>query len=507
MSFVFLTEAGTKYGVGHLTRCDAIAQALSEQRKESVFIVDAPTEVLELISHESLPDIRWQDNWALLSEAIARLTLSDDLEGIFIDSYHAAPNLLERLTTFNTPLFFMGDYRRIEYPKGVIINPEVSAYEGMYHKKSGRRVYAGIRYIPLRRPFWDMEVQPYIKRKGIVVTLGGSGDQGCLNIIMKALSENISESITLVADGNQALNPLSSNIKVVDNRQSAEFMQTLISGARIVICGGGGTLIEAARAGAPAIVVKMADNQHNNVKAWTRLGFARYAGNKSSPELGENTIKYLAELDNFNIWREASASGSENADGQGARRIAEIMLGEAEMTAKSIFLKEDYTIGELYLKNFLHCNPTELEAIRSARNSSVVRESSINRQIITINNQQAFILTLGVSTTGGYWLAHSGGAPAGVVSLTEIDWRLKHATLGYYKLPDYYQKGVGKVLVSAAKELTFNKLALKRLFAECLSDNIASIKSMEAAGLKRIGHEERQINGKSELIYKYEVSG
>ena len=505
MSVVFLTEAGKEYGVGHMTRCDAIAQALYEQWKKSVFIIDAPQDVTLSLTHKTLSGIKWQNNWPALNKIMTELNLTDKIEGIFVDSYYASRGLLEKLAVFNVPLFFMDDYCRLDYPKGAIINPEISAKESLYYKKSGRTVYAGIQYLPLRSPFWDMEVPPYTKRKGIVVTMGGSGDQRCLNLIMEKLTVNVSEPIILVAPDNQIQCALSPNVTVVSNRQSAEYMQTLISTARVIICGGGGTLIEAARSGTPAVVVKMADNQQNNIKAWTQLGFARYAGEKNSPDLAINAIKHLAELDNYDIWKEASEKGFSCVDGQGARRITGIILSETEGMAKSAILKENIKIGTLYLKNFLRCTSAEHELIRNAKNSPVVRAGSINQQIVTLSRHQAFILTLGTSTTGGYWLMYNGETALGVVSLVEIDWYRSQATLGYYKLPDYPGKGVGKILVSAAKDITFDRLGLNILLAECLADNIASLKSMEAAGLTNVASEERNIGGKCTVILKYET--
>ncbi|MDR0453368.1 MAG: GNAT family N-acetyltransferase [Deferribacteraceae bacterium] len=506
MSFVFLTEAGTNYGIGHMTRCDAIAQALHEQWESSVFIIDASSDIAQYLTHKTISCVKWQDNWPALSKIMNEINLTNSIEGIFVDSYHASRELLKKLAVFNTQLFFMDDYCRLEYPKGVIINPEFSAKKELYPVKNGRSVYAGIKYFPLRAPFWDTEVLPYIKRKGIVITLGGSGDQRCLDLIVENLKVNVSEPVILLSADYQIQSAyLSGNVIIINNRQNAEYMRTLISAARIIICGGGGTLIEAARTGTPAIVVKMADNQQNNVKAWTNHGFARYAGDKNSQDVGVNVLRYISELNDAAIWRETSDKGVAYVDGQGARRIAKIILGEARMMGKSVLLKNNYNIGGLYFKNFLHCTPYELEIVRNAQNSDFVRSGNINQRIMTLDNHQAFILNLGGSVTGAYWLAHNGETPVGVLSLAEIDWSLSHTTLGYYKLPDYPHKGVGKALVSAAKEITFNTLGLKTLTAECLKDNTASVKSMEAAGLNCICSQERQIDGGDiVIILKYE---
>ncbi|MDR2885104.1 MAG: UDP-2,4-diacetamido-2,4,6-trideoxy-beta-L-altropyranose hydrolase [Deferribacteraceae bacterium] len=494
MSIVFLTEAGGAYGIGHMMRCESVAQALDEHWKKSVFIIDAPEDVTQNATERVYSRTKWQKDWNALRQDLKSIDVSDRIEAIFVDSYNAKAVVLDSLLSLNAPLFFMDDYNRLDYPEGTVINPEISATKEMYIRRNPLKVHAGIKYVPQRSDFWDVEYIPQDLRKGILVTLGGSGDQWCLISILKYL--NSDEPVTVLAAGNDVPTNAIGSATVIYERQSPEEMATLIKNAKVIICGGGGTLLEAARCGTPAIVVEMADNQRNNIKAWTENGFAKFAGHKNDLGLGAKAAKYASELSNNIEWTVASRVGRSKVDGQGARKIAGIILNETEGVARSVKLKKDYKVNGLLAKNYLNCTHEEHEAILAARNTEPVRLGSVNPNILTVDRQQAFILSLNSSVTAGYWLVmDTDNKPLGSISITAIDYAESSGVLGYYKITDRPEKGVGKILVKIAVELAFKHLKLETLFAECLESNIASIKSMEAAGFVHTNTYERVLGG------------
>jgi UDP-4-amino-4,6-dideoxy-N-acetyl-beta-L-altrosamine N-acetyltransferase len=347
----------------------------------------------------------------------------------------------------------------------------------------------------MRNIFWDVDYIPYEERSGILVTLGGSGDQWCLSSILREVSKLSSEKIIVLTAGNNFTIDQNSDMIVISEHKNPEEMMNLIKYAKIIICGGGGTLIEAARCGTPAIIVEMADNQKNNIKAWTENGFARFAGHKTNLGLGEAVATHVKSLSEPFAWIRSSFIGIEKVDGQGARRIAELIISEVEGLARSVHLKKDYQIGDLYLKNYINCSPDEHRAIIEARNTESIRRSSVNQKIITDEMHELFIRSLNSSVTGGYWLIYDDEitTPLGVISITGIDYNDSSGSLGYYKFPKRTEKGVGKRLLVAAKEVVFKNIKLTTFFAECIETNIPSIRAMEAAGFTHIRTSERVI--------------
>jgi UDP-4-amino-4,6-dideoxy-N-acetyl-beta-L-altrosamine N-acetyltransferase len=156
-------------------------------------------------------------------------------------------------------------------------------------------------------------------------------------------------------------------------------------------------------------------------------------------------------------------------------------------------------------KNFLRANHKEHMEILTARNTDIVRMGCINRTVLTMEQHQAFLLSLGSSDSSGYWRLYKNFLPLGVISLTEVDFSIGRAVLGYYKDPRYLERHVGAEIVGAAVEIAFNILGLSSLYAETLESNHASIKAMTTVGFEPIGVEKRMIAGNMELINRYEL--
>ncbi len=500
MSILFLTEMGPSYGIGHFMRCLSVRDALYEYWKESFFIIDMPHTIGSLL--DGIPFIRskWQHNKEHLLSAVCQATDISGAEGVLVDSYHASNGVLAAISSLGIPVFFMDDYQRTEYPKGVIINPAPGASTSLYLPAHGRKVYAGADYMPLRKPFWDAEPLPMAQREGILITLGGSSPQPDLAPIINTLTEITEEKITVVYKGKTEA--VKKNI-LIHKELNSEDMCNALSHARIVVCGGGGTLLEAARLGTPAIAVQIANNQQNNLSSLTKTGFALFAGRAGDHNLTVNIANAYIELNNIKKWRAASAAGIDAVDGQGARRIAQIISSSTQVMHIRETLRSSHIIGNYSLDNFIHCSDDRLAMILECRNTEAVRTSCFNPSVLTQNQHKSFVNSLADSTSAGYWLVSDTTGDIGVISLTGVDNYYSTAELGYYKLTHCDRKGMGRILVSLALEVAFNLLRLKTVGADCMDDNIASYKSMEQAGFTLSKTYKGTIGGKSVQMRRY----
>ncbi|MDR2869830.1 MAG: GNAT family N-acetyltransferase [Deferribacteraceae bacterium] len=507
MGILFLTEGAGNYGMGHIIRCEAVAQALSEYWRESIFIIDSPEFGADSRSDEGFAYqaiyFNWKEDCTRLFKEIERLRILHNLQALLVDSYYIDGTLLKRLSDTGLALFVMDDQTIYDYGYGTVINPTITATKADYNHHNEDSLLAGVRYMPLREAFWDLEPPSYLERRGVLVTLGGSDTHEAVQNIINAI-QDYGEHITVI-------NPTGShieaggNVTIVTSFVSSLRMQEYILHSRMIVCAGGGTLIEAARCGTPAVVVKVAENQDINIKAWCYLGYCSYAGLYWELALGDRIMKELRDFEDHIHWRKASQVGNALVDGQGGRRIAEAIIEMTEGAARQNKLHENHEPCGLIAKNFLRANHKEHLEILDARNNEKVRLGSINRNLLSMEQHQAFLLSLGSSESAGYWRLYKNFLPFGVISLTAVDFNAGSAVLGYYKDPSYPERHVGAEIVAAAVEIAFNVLGLSVVYAETLENNKASMRAMEGAGFRPSGVEKRIIGGNMAMIHRYEI--
>ena len=71
------------------------------------------------------------------------------------------------------------------------------------------------------------------------------------------------------------------------------------------------------------------------------------------------------------------------------------------------------------------------------------------------------------------------GEFAGVISLIGLDKENKSCNVGYWLGTPYWNKGICTNAISEVIDFGFNKLGLKDIWAECLKENLPSIKVLE----------------------------
>jgi UDP-4-amino-4,6-dideoxy-N-acetyl-beta-L-altrosamine N-acetyltransferase len=495
MSVLFLTEGGKGYGLGHISRTKSIAEALEEEWVESVFICDIPEDMV--LGDSSVRRFAWFKDEERLKSEIAAI---DNIEAIVVDSYNASLKTLRRLSDFPSPILFIDDYYRVEYPKGIIVNPTNLKYPEIF----GRRVFSGPEYLPLRSAFWDAAPLSLSERKYTLVTLGGVKDYEVFLPLINTVRESVEgEIIALTASGSSLPEP--NGVKYVDPNLDMHDMRAYLQSARIVICGGGVTLAEAARLGTPAVTVALAQNQMGNIKLFCMAGSALFAGNAWTKDLASNAAKKIAILNDGDLWERFSSRGASLLDGQGARRIAKILTLEIDGVFYHDELRKDHEINGLWLTHFANCSNEEFEMILASRNSDAVRSTIYSREAISHAAQAEFIKSLETSVTSAYWLVSEGDDYLGVFSLTGVDRFYSECEVGYYKFSSSEKKGIGKLLLEAAAEVAFNRLNLSSVTAETFGDNTASVKSLERSGFIFEGETEKITAGEKKTVYRYRL--
>lgn len=329
MSIAILTEGGKQMGFGHVTRCLSLYQAFENRGFAPEFFISGDISIQSVLGNCRFRLLDWVED----IEEI--LPVVRDAEIVLVDSYLASETVINRIAEQAKEIAFLDDTARMEYPKGFVINWSIGATDLDYREKENVRYLLGPKYISLREPFWKVPEREFHEEvQRVMLSFGGDDSK---DITPKALTMLVWDYPDLkksVVVGNAFNNIESIEVAADENTEfiyapDAGGMKRVMSESDIAICSGGQTVYELARVGVPAVVVSVADNQVNNVKAWERTGFIENAGKWTDEKLFHNISNKFKILMDPERRREAAASGRRTVPGKGAHRLINTMRPKA----------------------------------------------------------------------------------------------------------------------------------------------------------------------------------
>ena len=326
MKVFMLTEGGDRIGFGHIARCLSICQAFEADGIMPEFVVNGDASIDDVLKNSRYKRFNW------LEHKKAVLASIKDSDIVVVDSYLADVDFYREVSDSVRIPVYIDDNKRIEYPKGVVVNGAVSA-EMLRYPAGGDIIYLlGPDYIPLRKDFWnvpDRKIREKIER--IMITFGGDDAGNMTPSVLRLLSGRYPHVIKTVIIGRGYRN--AEEIKAAADERTeliyfpgAEGMKSVMIESDIAICAGGQTLYELARVGVPAVVVVVADNQLNNARGWQQAGFIKYAGLWEDGMLPDNICAALDQLEDADRRKKMSQTGRALVDGKGAKRIVDSLI-------------------------------------------------------------------------------------------------------------------------------------------------------------------------------------
>lgn len=354
-----LTEGGRGIGLGHITRCLSLYQAFEDYGVQAEILINGDESVMGLlgnIKHERF-------NWLVQNGDLFEKIKGADI--VIIDSYLAGLDLYVKISNMVNILACFDDDLRLDYPRGIIINGAVLAEQMPYPKRENVKYLLGTQYTPLRKEFWDVPPK-HIRKKveTIMVTFGGSDIRNLTSRVLEMLIAAYPEIVKkiIITNGFQNTDEIKrlrdGNTELIYCPDSAGMKQVMLE-SDIAITAGGQTLYELARAGVPAITVRVAENQLINVCNWEGIGFIENAGLWSDKGLTE-AIRCKLDLLKCAGGREhRSVIGNEIVDGAGSTRIVKKLLCEfhkQQIALRKATLKDDENIYNLANDDIVRAN-------------------------------------------------------------------------------------------------------------------------------------------------------
>lgn len=307
MKVLFLTEGGEKIGFGHVTRCIALFETFEEKGINPELLVNGDSSILGFLKHKSFQKFDWLKDEKRLFQILA------NYDFVVIDSYLAKKSLYVKISKLTDgKILMIDDYNRIDYPRGIVVNPSIYGDKLDYSRKSDAVYLLGKDYIVLRKEFWDVPEKKISKEvKNVLITFGGMNKYDLANKIANFLKEKFNFKFYII------------NAK--NNRLTAEEVLNLMLKSDVCISGGGQTINELIRVGVSTIGVCFAENQLRNLASWEKAGVIKISGWFNDKELLKTIEEKFNEF-NYESRFKMYKTGKKYFDGKGVKRILKRVL-------------------------------------------------------------------------------------------------------------------------------------------------------------------------------------
>ncbi|RXJ75078.1 hypothetical protein CRU86_09320 [Aliarcobacter skirrowii] len=310
MKIAFFTEAGSERGMGHLIRCQTIANQFEQNNIEINFFLDS--DINYDYKFKNLTYFKWEE-----------LNINIHYDVIFIDSYEATEDIYNTLQKKTNLVIYIDDFERINYPKGTIVNFAPDSKELFFKNRNKDSEYLlGLDYIPIRKEF--LKYKNLKKEKKLFIMLGGSDTANLSLNIIEALKD-IDIKKVIVSNNEITSNKLSKydNVKVLFQSNDDELIKEMATSS-YAISTASMSLYELSFLQIPTIIIAVSQNQITGVSQMLKNKLAisyvdtmRLNWEKNISFQLKNLMEYKQIVDN-------------QIDGLGVKRIYEYIIKRLE---------------------------------------------------------------------------------------------------------------------------------------------------------------------------------
>ena len=328
---VFRTGGSKQIGFGHLRRCLSLAEALRRLGTDCFFLLDEDPVCIRQLTAAGFEatHIQPEEDLPRTVEQCRRWKA----RAIVADSYALDTAYLAGLREAKAVVAVVNDLADRELPVDLVVNGSMNADRLAYRAGKTTRFLLGPQYILLRSEFAEEPKRTIAERvRQVLVTVGGGDPEHLTPKLVRWVSDTFKDASVDVVIGpmfeQQDLTSAdfqsATSATVHSNPQN---IRSIMLGADLALCGGGQTTYELAATGTPAVAIRLADNQTQNLAGLNSAGALVWAGDVHHADLEAKTKCVLAALAGDPARRAAlSQRGRALVDGQGAVRVARAIL-------------------------------------------------------------------------------------------------------------------------------------------------------------------------------------
>lgn len=334
VKIVFRVDGSRELGMGHIQRCLALVKEL---RNIKIFFISRRNNVVKRKINQEGFEVTELKNGLSLKEDLkhtVEILNAKKIHVLITDLHEIDEQYLQGAKKCISLLVSIDDTAKTAFPSDILVNGNIYAKDLLYHSSTGKtRFYLGPQYIILRREFAHIgERNVNRKVKNILVTLGSTDPFNLTPKILNTLN-GVNKNFKITAIIGRFFNNFP-EVKMLSRKMDKEVnlvydppqMVKLMLTSDLAISGGGVTLYELAATGTPTLALHLADDQVRNVKAMSEAGVTINlgAGNKKNMNVLRKEIVRLME--DYKLRKKMSIRGRKLVDGNGAKRVAKIIL-------------------------------------------------------------------------------------------------------------------------------------------------------------------------------------
>lgn len=328
MKVIILTEGGKNIGYGHLSRCIALYDEIQNRSIEVELIIYGDVGNIGLLKGKVFRNEDW-----INIEYLEKNLLSEDY--VIVDSYKADIEHYKKIALKSKRALYIDDNGRIEYPRGIIVNPAIDSSYIDYSYMPEERVLKSSKYVILRPAFRYIEnkkLQENVRR--IVVIMGGTDIRNITTKIVNNICEvnqNIIFDVVVDAFQFEKLSSINKIKNVNYHKDLSEIeMKQIMLNADMAISGAGQTIYELIATHTPFIAIQVAENQQNNIDSLKEQLPSQIVLRYDDENLIEKLQEKILEIKGCEFRKKLSEGMKNIIDGNGSKRIIDALLSERE---------------------------------------------------------------------------------------------------------------------------------------------------------------------------------
>jgi spore coat polysaccharide biosynthesis predicted glycosyltransferase SpsG/RimJ/RimL family protein N-acetyltransferase len=452
-------------GLGHLVRCQALAQAL-QPAFASVFVLRDPSPAIShqlaaaglallLVPHSIAPGLA-EAHWLAGQLSPAAM--------IVLDGYHFGPDYQKIASARGAALVCLDDLITPPAWADVVLNQAGSVRPADYAAVPLARLCLGPAYALLRPPFWQASPPPELAAKRLFLNMGGADPGNQTLALLPRLRQQfpgfLVEVVTGIAYPHQAelaayAQALSQHVRLHHNLTASE-LAALLRTCQVFVCPPSGVAYECCAAGGAVLLHLTADNQTAMFDFLVSEGLGISLAEALA--LPETALPALV-------------------DEQLPRQRA-LFDGRASERLQAVF--QELAAHQQYLLRRATANDAALYFAWA--NDSAVRQNAIHAEPITWETHVAwFGRRLQDTDSYLYVLSTAAGEPVGQVRV-EFDGPGTPGVIDYSIAPPHRGRGLGLVLLRRALQRLRHErpaLASGAVLGQVKAGNAASARVFE----------------------------
>jgi len=339
MVILFRVDANERTGIGHVTRCFALAQGLKAAGHKILWLGKLfKPEMVQAIQKQQVPILEEQNFSSIEEEinTISRYTAQMNIDWVVLDGYQFDEAYQVQLRKkCHVHLLWIDDPACIQSPADVVVNQNIYATPYLYEGKVSNNVslLTGTAFALLRPEFMgEVPQRQFNKVQQVLLTLGGTQPFELLSRFVRLL-DDLKEDFALdVVIGSGSYQPLLAYAKehCASGRRinlcispGAQEMRQLMAKADLAISAAGSTCWELCRLGTPMLLVILADNQEKVAEEMGRQAVAINAGWANQLTDQQFQEIFLKLFYDQKLRSQFSQTAQSRVDGRGVRRVIE----------------------------------------------------------------------------------------------------------------------------------------------------------------------------------------